>query len=146
MPQIITFLIGLFSSVGPIAKFFLWIGKKITLTTLILPIQIAFIGSIITFRLSLLAFFLTLIMFLYNKIIEILDFISVEMTKSIFTIPYQVLESLGVISALSDVFSYFSILFVTLILAFISKVALNSLAQLSDEFYKIGVLLQLGIK
>ena len=146
MPQIITFLIGLFSSVGPIAKFFLWIGKKVTLTTLILPIQIAFIGSIITFRLSLLTFFITLIMFIYNKSIDLLSFLQIEMNKSIFSIPYKILESLGVFSAFSDVFAYFSILFVTFLLALISKMALNSLKELSEEFYKIGVLLQLGIK
>lgn len=146
MIQIINLLIALFSSVGPIAKFFLWIGKKVALTAVILPIQIAFIGSIIVFRLSLVVSFTTLIIFIYNKFTDLISFIGFQISSGYFTIPFNILESMGVISALSDVFAYFTIIFTTLFISILSKVAVNSLRELSDEFYKIGVLLQLGIK
>lgn len=146
MPQLISLLLGFFSSAGSFAKFFLWIGKKVSLTTLILPLQITLIGAIITFRLSLLTAFITLIMFIYNKFTELMNYINLQMSSEFLTVPYKILQSLGVIEALSDFYASFTIVFVTLILAFLSKIAVVSLQQLSDEFYKIGVLLQLGIK
>ncbi|QEZ89066.1 putative membrane protein [Aliarcobacter cibarius] len=146
MPQLISLLLGFFSSAGSFAKFFLWIGKKVSITAVILPIQITLIGAIITFRLSLFAAIITLIMFVYNKFTDLMAFVDLKMSQDFLTVPYKILQSLGVIEAISDFYASFTIVFTTLLLAFIAKLAVNSLSQLSDEFYKIGVLLQLGIK
>lgn len=146
MTKLVGILLGFFSFSGPIVQFFLWIGKKLTITSLILPIQISLIGAIITFRLSLATGLITLLIYAYNKTNDLLAYINTEISTSIFTIPFQVLQSLGVISALSDFFSVFTFVFIALLSAIIAKIAVVSLSQISDEFYKIGVLLQLGIK
>lgn len=146
MTKLVGILLGFFSFSGPIVQFFLWIGKKLTVTSLILPIQISLIGAIITFRLSLATGLITLIIYAYNKTNDLLAYINTEISTSIFTIPFQVLQSLGVISALSDFFAVFTFVFIALLTAIIAKIAVVSLSQISDEFYKIGVLLQLGIK
>jgi hypothetical protein len=146
MTKLVGILLGFFSFSGPIVQFFLWIGKKLTITSLILPIQISLIGAIITFRISLATGLITLIIYAYNKTNDLLEYINTEISTSIFTIPFQVLQSLGVISALSDFFSVFTFVFIALLSAIIAKIAVVSLSQISDEFYKIGVLLQLGIK
>lgn len=146
MPALISTLLGFFSFAGPIAKFFLWIGKKVSITALILPLQITLIGAIITARLALLTAFITLILFIYNKFTQLMSFVDTKLSSDFLTTPYKILQSLGVIDALSDFYASFTIVFVTLILAFIAKMTVNSLSQISDEFYKVGVLLQLGIK
>lgn len=146
MTKLVGILLGFFSFSGPIVQFFLWIGKKLTVTSLILPIQITLIGAIITFRISLATGLITLIIYAYNKTNDLLEFVNLEISSSILTVPYQVLQSLGVISALSDFFSVFTFVFIALLSAIIAKIAVVSLSQISDEFYKIGVLLQLGIK
>ena len=146
MPVLISSLLGFFSSVGAFAKFFLWIGKKVTLTSLILPIQITFIGTIIVFRVSLVTSFITLILFIYNQFTDLMSYINTSFSSDYLTIPYKILQSMGVIDALSDFYSVFTVVFVSLLIALLSKLAMVSLRELSDEFYKIGVLLQLGIK
>lgn len=146
MTKIFGYLLGFFTTGGGLFQFFAWIGRKIAVTSLILPIQITLIGAIITFRISLATGLITLIIYAYNKTNDLLEFVNLEISSSILTVPYQVLQSLGVISALSDFFSIFTFVFIALLTALIAKIAVISLSQISDEFYKIGVLLQLGIK
>lgn len=146
MTKIIGYILGFFTTGGGLFQFFAWIGKKIFVTSLILPIQITLIGAIITFRITFATGLVTLIIYAYNKTNDLLEYINLEISTSIFTIPYQVLQSLGVISALSDFFAIFTFVFIALLGALISKIAVLTFTQISDEFYKIGVLLQLGIK
>lgn len=146
MTKIFGYILGFFTTGGGLFQFFSWIGKKIAVTSLILPIQITLIGAIITFRITLTTALITLIIYAYNKTNDLLEYISLEITSSILTVPYQVLQSLGVISALSDFFAVFTFVFIALLSTIIAKIAVISFSQISDEFYKIGVLLQLGIK
>jgi hypothetical protein len=121
MPALISTLLGFFSFAGPIAKFFLWIGKKVTITALILPLQITLIGAIITARLALLTAFITLILFIYNKFTQLMSFVDTKLSSDFLTTPYKILQSLGVIDALSDFYASFTIVFVTLILPLLLK-------------------------
>lgn len=146
MPTLIAYLLGFFSTTGPIASFFYSIGKKLTLTTIILPIQIALIGALVVARVSMLVALLTLIIWIYNQFNMVLSFIDTQLSSSILEIPVKVLQSLGLIQAMDEAFALLTFVFIPLLLVFISKIAVNSLQSLSDEYYKIGVLLQLGLK
>ena len=70
MPALISALLGFFSTTGPIASFFYAIGKKLTLTALIMPIQIALIGALVTAKVSMLISIVTLIVWIYNQFLE----------------------------------------------------------------------------
>ncbi|MDY3204475.1 MAG: hypothetical protein RBR70_05330 [Arcobacter sp.] len=146
MPALIAALLGFFSTTGPIASFFYSIGKKLTLTALIMPIQIALVGALVTAKVSMLVAIVTLIVWIYNQFIVVLNLINTQISSSILEIPVKVLQSLGLIQAMNETFALFSLVFIPLLLAFISKLAVSSLQSLSDEYYKIGVLLQLGLK
>lgn len=146
MPLLITRLLGFFSSTGPIAQFFYMLGKRLALTALIVPLQITLIGALIVGRIALFTAIITLMILTYNKFIDIVSKIESLSTTQIFVIPYQILESMGIIQAMIESFAFFSVVFTSLLLAFIAKMAVISLQSLSDEYYKIGVLLQLGLK
>ncbi|OCL96780.1 hypothetical protein [Arcobacter porcinus] len=146
MSKIIGIILSLFTTGGIIGKIFYWIGRKITLTALIVPIQIGLVGAIVVLRISILGAILTLVIFSYNIINDLLAYIDTQLSVGMLEVPYLVLQSLGIIGALSDVFSMFSFVIVTFFIVFLSKLAVLTLSQISDQFYKVGVLLQLGLK
>jgi hypothetical protein len=146
MPLLITRLLGFFSLTGPLATFFYMIGKKLTLTALIVPIQITLIGALIVARISLATAITTLIILIYNKMNEVITQFESFAFSNVLSVPFKILQSMGIIQAFQETFAFFSLVFASLLLAFLGKLAVSSLQSISDEYYKIGVLLQLGLK
>ena len=146
MPSLITALLGFFSSTGPIASFFYMIGKKLALTSLIMPLQITLIGALFLARVSLATAITTLIILVYNKLNDVITQFESFAISSALSVPFKILQSMGIIQAFQETFSFFSLVFASLLLAFIGKMIVSSLQSISDEYYKIGVLLQLGLK
>lgn len=146
MPTLITRLLGFFSSSGPLATLFYMIGKRLSLTALIIPLQITLIGALFVGRITLFTGIVTLIILVYNKVSFVISSIESYAISSALEVPFLILQSIGFIRALTETFSFFSMVFASLLLAFISKMVVQSLQSISDEYYKLGVLLQLGLK
>jgi hypothetical protein len=146
MPLLITRLLGFFSLTGPLATFFYMIGKKLSLTSLILPIQITLIGALIVARISLATAITTLIILVYNKMNDVITQFESFAFNAVLNVPFKIMQSMGIIQAFQETFAFFSLVFASLLLAFLGKLAVSSLQSISDEYYKIGVLLQLGLK
>ena len=140
---LVSTLLGFFSSTGPIAMFFLWIGKKFASKALIMPIQFMVIGALVVSRVAFLIAVLTLLATVYNALKDILNNLSsLFAVNELMSYIYLLMRSIGLIDAVVDAFSLFSLTFTALLILFISKVALNALKLASDEFFKIGLLLQ----
>ena len=123
--------------------FFLWIGKKFASKALIMPIQITVIGALVVAKVAFLIAVLTLLATIYNALKDILNNLPTLLTQNeLMSSVYLLMRSIGLIDAIQDAFSFFSLTFGALLLLFISKVVLHSLKDASDEFFKIGVLLQ----
>ncbi len=142
MTKLIGFLLSIFSLSGPVASFFLWIGKKIALKPLVLPIQYSIVGALFVFKISFLISVMTLLLTFYLRFNDLLDYFQSLFSFDVFEIPLSILRSIGLIDAFIDVFTLYSVSFVSLILLFVSKYFIQSLKLASDEFYKIGMLLQ----
>lgn len=139
-------LLGFFSSTGPLASLFVWIGSKVAMKGIILPIQFALVGALFVAKIAFLTALLTFVMWVFNKIHEIFDYISLEFlsssSDSVFQLAVSILGAIGFLQALQDVTASFSLVFVSLFALYISKLIVDSLKTISDEFYKIGMLLQ----
>lgn len=140
-------LISLLTNLIPtIVTFFANMAKKLTLTSIIVPIQITLLISLYTAKFAFITTVVTLIVWIYNRVVVIFDLISSMNNNVSFDIPFKILQSLGIFQALNETFALFSYVFVSLMILFISKLAIMSLQSIADEYFKIGVLLQLGLK
>lgn len=146
MGVLISLLTGFFGAGGAIVNFFTIIFKKISLTAIIMPIQIALLVSLYTAKIAFLTTLLTLVVWLYNRIVIILDIINGLGINDNYSTLLLFLKSIGFIQALNETFAYFSALLVSILILIISKIVVNSLQSIADEYFKIGVLLQLGLK
>lgn len=143
MPTLVSAMLSFFSSSGPLAMFFLWIGKKFASKALIMPIQIMVIGALVVARVAFLIAVLTLLATVYNAFKDILNNLPTYFqSNELMSYCYLLLRSVGVVDAVLDAFSLFSLTFTAILLLLISKVVLHALKLVSDEFFKIGVLLQ----
>jgi len=135
-------LLGLFSGAGPIVAFFLWIGKKISIKALVLPLQFAVMGALITAKVTFLIACISLVLWIYNQFHTLMDGLNalVSMNNSIGT-AYKLLESIGFVDALFDTFSSLSFVWISVLILLVSKFVLHSLKLASDEMFKIGLLL-----
>jgi len=140
------FLLGFFSSTGPIASFFLFIGKKIGIVALVLPLQYAVVGAFVVARFSFITLIVTLIIWIYNRFVILFEYIEVTALSTVFETPFLVLQSLGIVQAFIETFALFSYVLVSFLALFVSKLTYESLKLLSDEYYKIGMLTSNGIK
>jgi|GEM_PF-1745252 len=135
-------VVGFFSSVGPLATFFVWVGKKFAIKGVTVPIQLAVVGALVTARVSFLVACLTLLATIYNLLKSFTSNLLQYFTSSdILSLAYNVMLSIGLISAVKDAFSVFSVFFASLLVLFVSKVVLHALKDASDEFFKIAILL-----
>jgi hypothetical protein len=135
-------LLGFLSSSGPLAGFFLWIGKKISIKALVLPLQFVVMGALITFKVTFLIASISLVSWLYNRFHFLMDslngFIS---TDNVLGIAWSVLQSIGFVDALFDTFSSLSFVWFSVLILLVSKFVLHSLKLASDEMFKIGLLM-----
>lgn len=142
MPILISSLLGFFSSAGPIAGFFVWIGQKVTVKALVLPIQFAVMGALVVAKLAFIGSLITLILWVYNTLHSALENLPSLMTSSqALQIGYNLLQSVGFIDAFMNAFASFTFVWVSLLALLVAKIALHSLKDASDEFFKIGILL-----
>lgn len=120
--------------------------KKITLTSVIVPIQISFLIALYIVKFSFLTFLVTIIVWLYNRLVYVFTLINNLNTNTNFELVIQFLKSIGFIQALNDTFAYFSYVLVSFMVLMLTKILINSMQSIVDEYYKIGVLIQLGLK
>lgn len=135
-------LLGLFSSAGPFAMFFLWLGKKVSVKALVLPLQFAVMGALITAKVSFLIASISLVLWIYNQFHSLMDLLTsvVSLDGAIGT-AWSVLQSIGFVDALFDTFSSLSYIWLSILILLVSKFVLHSLKLASDEMFKIGLLL-----
>lgn len=129
-----------------IISFFANNFKKITLTSVIVPIQIGFLIALYVAKFAFLTFMVTIIVWLYNRIVYTLNLINNLDTNTDFELVIQFLKSIGFIQAINDTFAYFSYILVSFLVLMLTKIIINSMQSIVDEYYKIGVLIQLGLK
>ena len=136
------YLLAFFSSAGPLAAFFLWIGKKVSIKALVLPLQFAVMGALVTAKVSFLIASISLVLWIYNKFHELMDLISgIVAVDNVIGVAYNVLQAIGFIDALFDTFSSLSYIWLSVLILLVSKFVLHSLKLASDEMFKIGLLL-----
>lgn len=143
MPALLGFLTNL---IPTIIAFFANMAKKITLTSIIVPIQISFLITLYIAKFAFLTFIVTIIVWLYNRIVYVFDLINNLNSNSYFELIIQFLKSIGFIQALNDTFAYFSYVLVSFMVLMLTKIFISSMQSIVDEYYKIGVLIQLGLK
>ncbi len=140
-------LLGFLTNIIPtIVAFFANIAKKITLTSIIVPIQISFLIALYIAKFAFLTFMVTIIVWLYNRIVYVFDLINNLNSNTDFELVIQFLKSIGFIQALNDTFAYFSYILVSFMVLMLTKIFINAMQSIVDEYYKIVVLIQLGLK
>lgn len=139
----ITTIAGWFTSGGAIASFFAWIGVKLTSKALIVGVQIATITALFVARIAFLVALLEMARLTINFFNNFLSQLPTLLQSDLYlSLGYEVLRSIGLIDALVDSFAVFNILMVALLMAFVAKFAFHTAKTTSDEFFKIGMLLQ----
>lgn len=120
-----------------------WIVAKLTAKAFFLGSQIFVSFLLITSHIALLAFFLYAIMFVYNQYNTFLSLISTfGGGNEILSIAFQVIQSLGVLDAFTDVFAIFSPFILGYLGYKASMLVFHSLEHTSNELFKVGVLVQ----
>jgi len=143
MLKILQLIGGFFTGGGAIASFFAWIGVKFTSKAVIVGIQITRISVLVVAYVA----FLSKIIEFSTKTINYINTFLEDMpshfySDDILSLGFKVLQSIGIIDALNDAFAIFNILFPLLLLAWVGKFSYLIYKILSDEFYKLGSLLQ----
>lgn len=141
LPALVSSILGWFGSGGIFLSVFAWIGKKITMKGILLPFQFAVVGLLFTHRIALLTAFITIAVYIYNGIVTLLEYINTTIFSSVFALPVQILQSVGFFTALNDVFSTFSFLFIALLVMYVTKAIIASVQMMSDEFFKIAMMI-----
>jgi hypothetical protein len=141
IPALVSSLLGWFGAGGFVLSFFAWIGKKITVKGILLPFQFAVVGLLFVHRIALLTAFITLIVYIYNGIVTLLEYINTTIFSTVFALPVQILQSVGFFQALNDVFATFSFLFISLLVMYVTKAIISSVQMMSDEFFKIAMMI-----
>ena len=145
MLNLIPLLLGFFSSAGPIAKFFINLGRKVSITAIIMPVQFALMGALIVARIAYITALVTLVIWIYNRLTEVLEMITNVQSSGVLGMLFNFLSSIGFLNALNFAFSYFSLVMVTLFILYLSRMVVNNIKSFSDEYYKIGMLIQQGL-
>jgi len=143
MFKIISIIAGWFTSGGAIAAFFTQLGVKLTSKSFIVGVQI---GTIVTLAFARIAFLIAVVSFAkltLNALTVALNSVPTLLTSdSIISLSYDVMQSIGLIDAVNDAFSLFNTLLVSLLTAWALKFAYHTSKITSDEFFKLGMLLQ----
>jgi len=134
---------GWFTSGGAISAFFAWLGVKFTSKAFIVGTQIASVTLLFSARAAYLWAVLEVAKLVINGISLFLSSIPEFMASDeLLAIGLKVLQSIGIIDALIDAFSLFNTLFVAILSAWVLRFAFHTAKVSSDEFFKIGMLLQ----
>jgi hypothetical protein len=143
MFKALSVIAGWFLGDGAIAAFFAWIGVKFTSKTAIVTTQIAIVSLLVASRVAFLWAVLEFAKLTINGITAFLKSIPTFLDSSeIMSISYDILRSIGFIDALLDAFSILNTLLIAMLTAWVLKFAFHTAKTTSDEFSKIGMLLQ----
>lgn len=143
MFKIISIIAGWFTSGGAIASFFAWFGVKFTSKTFIVGTQVSTIVFLFSARIAFLIAVLNVGKLTINSINLALNSLPTSFNSDEFlSIGYQIMQSIGLISALLDAFDLFNSIFISILLAWALKFAFHTAKMTSDEFFKLGMLLQ----
>lgn len=133
---------GFFSAGGPLMAFFVWIGKKLVMKFGMVQVQLVLTGLFFASKAFFLLSILDLIRRVYNTFKELFDTLPSTVSSSpSFELPFKIFQSLGIVDALVDAFSFFVLVFSSLLLIYILKVATKALQQIKDDFHKISMLM-----
>jgi hypothetical protein len=141
MVALVRILLGWFGAGGALLSLFAWIGKRIGVKAILLPFQFAVVGLLFVHRMAMLTAFITIIVYVYNGITELLQYINNTIFSSVFALPVQILQSVGFFSALNDVFATFSFLIISILVMYVTKAIVESVKLMSDEFFKISMMI-----
>lgn len=143
MLKILQLIGGFFTSGGVIASFFAWIAVKFSSKGVIVGIQISTIVLLFSARVAFLISVLEFARITYNYVNTFLNNLNSFFNSDTFlSLGFKVLQSIGIIDAFMDAFAIFNVLFPALLLAWVLKFAYHTSKMTSDEFFKIGMLLQ----
>ena len=143
MFKALSVIAGWFLGDGAIAAFFAWIGVKFTSKSVIVGIQITSVSLLVASRLAFLWAVLEFAKLTINGITAFFKSIPSFLDSSeIMSISYDILRSIGFIDAFLDAFSIFNTLLIAMLTAWVLKFAFHTAKTTSDEFFKIGMLLQ----
>ncbi len=135
-----------FSGVGFLSEYIVRLGKAFFVSGAVLSMQFMVVGALVSVRISYLITIVTIVLWIYNRAVELFQLINSTYADTFLYLPISILQSIGFIDALVLMFSSFSYIFVALLTLFISKFVLNSVQSISDEYFKIAVLINLGVK
>ena len=139
----IVMIAGWFTGTGAISSFFAWLGFKFTSKAAIVSLQIATIVALflarVAFLIAVLDASLTTFNFINSTLAQIPDLASVD---PMLSLAFNVMRSIGLVDAMKEAFAIFNLIFVALLVAFVAKFAFHVAKITSDEFFKLGVLLQ----
>lgn len=143
MLKILQIIGGFFTGGGSIASFFAWFGIKFSSKAVVVGIQISTIVLLFASRFAFLIAVLEFARLTYNQIKDLNTKLNTIFDSDAFlSLGFKVLESVGVVDALTDAFSIFNILFTALLTAWALKFAFHTSKITSDEFFKLAALLQ----
>lgn len=134
---------GILISLGaPLAQFFIWIGKKISIKTIVLPAQFAVMGALFTAKIAFLVTSVSLIAWIYNRFHDLMNLVnSIDISSDFLGTAWSVLQSIGFVDAFFDSMANLSYIWVSVLVLLVSRFVLHSLKMASDELFKIGLLL-----
>lgn len=143
MFKFLQIIAGWFTTGGAVSAFFAWMGVKFTSKSLILGVQITSVSLLFTSRAAFLWAVLEVAKLTINGISFFLNSLPTMMNSDqILSLAYNVLRAFGIVDAFIDAFSLFNTLFVAILAAWVLRFAFHTAKTSSDEFFKIGMLLQ----
>lgn len=143
MLQGILAIAGWFTRGGAIASLLTWLGVKFTSKAAILSAQIASISLLFASRAAFLVAVLEVAKLTINSISHFFSMLPTWFNSdSIMSLAFNVLRAYGIIDAFMDAFDLFNTLFVAILAAWVLRFAFHTAKTSSDEFFKIGMLLQ----
>lgn len=110
----------------------------------ILSAQYWAVGLLITFRIALFTALISIFVFAYNQINEIIDLINdtLDSQDTISKLVFDLLNVLGVTTSFQSAFVLFSPVLISIFVLFLTKFSYKLIHNISNELFKIGVLLQ----
>ncbi|MBU3014758.1 hypothetical protein KO488_08315 [Poseidonibacter lekithochrous] len=139
-------ILWFFSGIGFLGGYVLRLGKAFFVSGAILSLQFVVIGALVLVRIAYLTTLVTIVLWIYNQMVSVFELINSTYTDTFLYLPISIMDSIGLIDALIFVFSSFTYIIISLLVLFISKFILNSVQSIADEYFKISVLIQLGVK
>lgn len=143
MLKILQLIGGFFTAGGPFLSFFAWVGVKFSSKAVIVGIQFSTIVLLFAARIAFLISVLEFARLTYTTANSFVNNLNTFFTSdTLLSLGFRVLQSIGIIDAFKDAFDIFNILFPALLLAWVLKFAYHTSKMTSDEFFKLGMLVQ----